>query len=74
MRTPMIIIGVIMLALGGLIAAGVFKYTDTRNVIDAGPLKVQATEEKTLPLNWGYLLLAGGAVVLVIGAVAGKKS
>jgi hypothetical protein len=74
MRTPLMIIGIILLAIGGLMAAGVFRYTDTKKVIDAGPLQVESTKERTAPANWGYLLLAGGAVVLVVGAVAGKKS
>jgi len=74
MRAPLMIIGFILLAIGSLMAAGVFHFTDTKNVIDAGPLKVQSTKERTAPPNWGYLLLAGGAVVLVVGAVAGKKS
>jgi hypothetical protein len=74
MKMPMMIIGIILLAIGGLMASGVFRYTDTDRVVDAGPLKIDSTKQKTTPPNWGYLLLAGGAVVLVVGAVAGKKS
>jgi hypothetical protein len=74
MRVPMIVIGVIMLALGALMATGMFRYTDRDKVVDMGPLEIEATKEKATPPNWGYLLLAGGAIALVVGAVAGRKA
>ncbi len=74
MRMPAMIIGILLLVFGGLMVGGVLHYTDTKRVVDAGPLKIDTTTEKTAPPNWGYILLAGGAVMLVVGAMAGKKS
>lgn len=69
MRTPALLIGAILIVIGGLIAAGVFRYEDTDKVMDFGKLEVEKTEEKTTPVNWGYVLLGGGALVLVAGAL-----
>lgn len=72
MRMPALILGAVLVIIGGLIAAGVFKYQDTDEVVDFGQLEVEKTEEKTAPLNWGYVLLGGGLVVLVVGALTRK--
>jgi hypothetical protein len=70
---PALVIGIVLLVFGGLMATGVFHYTDTKRVVDAGPLKIDKTTEKTTPPNIGYFLLAGGLALVVIGAVTGKK-
>jgi hypothetical protein len=74
MRTPAFIIGALLVAVGLFIAAGKMFYKDTDKVIDIGSLEVSATHEKRAPLNWGYLLIGGGAVLLAIGAVTKAKA
>lgn len=72
MRTPALVIGVILLIAGGLIAAGVFKFQTTEKVADIGPIEISKTDTKTPPINLGWILLGAGAVAVVIGAVSKK--
>lgn len=48
-------------------------YTTDKNVIDIGPIKATAKEEKTIPLPpiVGALSLAGGIVLLVTNKKSG---
>jgi hypothetical protein len=69
---PAIIIGVILLVIGGLIAAGVFKFQSTEKVADIGPIEISKTDTKTPPINLGWILLGAGAIAVVVG-VASKK-
>jgi hypothetical protein len=73
MRNPLFILGALMVAIGLFISAGKLHYQKTDKVADFGKLEIQATHEKTTPLNWGYVLLGGGAVLLVIGAMTRKS-
>ncbi len=72
MRMPALIIGVILLIIGGLIAAGVFKFQSTEKVADIGPIEISKTDTKSPPVNLGWILLGAGAVAVVIGAVSKK--
>ena len=72
MRMPAIVIGAILLIIGGLITAGVFKFQSTEKVADLGPIQISKTDTKTPPINLGWILLGAGAVAVVIG-VASKK-
>ncbi len=60
----LIILGVIALAYQGI------TYTTREKVVDLGPLKITADKEKTIPLPpiLGALALAGGVVLIVVGA------
>lgn len=71
MRTPLLVIGAILLVIGGLITAGVFKY-DSKETAELGPIELSVTKEKSPPINLGWILLGAGAVAVVIG-VASKK-
>jgi len=74
MKTPAMLIGIALIALG-LIALAYqgITYTTREKVVDLGPLKITAQKEKTIPLPpiLGGLALAGGIVLVV---VAGRKS
>lgn len=64
------IVGIVMIIAGGaLLAYGGFTTTKRENIIDVGPIKVQADVEKRHPvppvISWA--LLGGGVVVLVLG-------
>jgi hypothetical protein len=64
------IVGVIMIVAGaGLLAYGGFTTTSRENVIDLGPLKVQADvkERHSVPPVLSWALLGGGVIVLVLG-------
>lgn len=72
MRNALFIVGALFVAAGLLMAAGKLHYKKTDTVADFGKLELHATHEKTAPINWGYVLLGGGAVLLVVGAMTRK--
>ncbi len=53
----------------GLLAYGGFTTTKRENIINVGPIKVQADvkEEHSVPPVLAWALLGGGVVVLVLG-------
>lgn len=63
--------GIILIALGviALVYQGI-TYTTRETVIELGPLKAEVEKEKTLPLPpiLGVLAVAGGVVLVVVGA------
>jgi hypothetical protein len=68
---PITIIGVILIVLGVVaLAYQGIPYTTKEKVVDLGPLKVEAKREKTIPLPpvLGGLALAGGIVLVIVGA------
>jgi hypothetical protein len=69
MNKALLILGALMVVAGMLVAGGMMKYRDKDKVVDFGSLEIEASHEKTAPLNWGYVLLGVGAIVLVGGAV-----
>jgi energy-converting hydrogenase Eha subunit G len=69
MHKALLILGALMVVAGLLVASGMMKYQDKDKVVDFGSVEIEATREKEAPLNWGYMLLGVGAVVLVAGAV-----
>jgi uncharacterized membrane protein len=70
MKLPLIIIGIVLIALGlvSLAYQGI-TYTSRETVLNVGPIKATADTQKTIPLSpiFGGLALAGG-VVLLAGA------
>ncbi len=70
-RTPLIVIGVVLVVLGA--ATLIWKsitYRQRDTVVDVGPVNVTTETEKSIPLPpiLGGLLLAGGIVLIVVGA------
>lgn len=64
------IVGIIMIVAGAaLLAYGGFTTTKRENIIDAGPIKIQAdvTERHIVPPALAWALLGGGVVVLIVG-------
>jgi hypothetical protein len=71
---PIMLVGVALIVLG--IVAFAYQgitYTSREKIIDIGPLQATAETQKTVPLSplLGGLALAGGIVLVVVGA---KKS
>jgi drug/metabolite transporter (DMT)-like permease len=68
---PITLIGVVLIVLGvlALVYQGI-TYTTREKVVDLGPLKITADKEKNIPLPpvLGILALAGGVVLVVVGA------
>jgi hypothetical protein len=68
---PVTIVGVLLIVLGVVAFAyqGI-TYTTNEKVVDLGPLKVEAKRERTIPLPpvLGGLALAGGIVLVIVGA------
>lgn len=69
MRNALFVLGALLVIGGILIAGGMLKYKDTDTVADFGRVEIEASREKTTPVNWGWILLGGGAVALVAGAM-----
>ena len=71
MKAPAMLIGIALIALGliALVYQGI-TYTTREKVVDLGPLKITAQNEKTIPLPpiLGGLALAGGIVLVVATA------
>ena len=72
MRTPALVIGVLLLIVGGLIAAGVFSFSKQQTVAKLGPMEITTTEQKKPAPILGYVFLGAGALVLVFGAASRK--
>jgi uncharacterized membrane protein len=71
MKTPAMLIGIVLIVLGVIaLAYQGITYTSREKVVDLGPLKVTAQKEKTIPLPpiLGGLALAGGIVLVVVAA------
>jgi hypothetical protein len=65
------IVGIVMIIAGAaLLAYGGFTTTKRENIIDVGPIKVQADvkESHRVPPLFSGVLLGGGVAVLVLGA------
>lgn len=72
---PIILAGILLVVLGGLaLAYQGFNYTHRENVMDVGPMHVSREDhdQVSIPPILGGLALAGGIVLLVVGAK--KKS
>ena len=71
---PITLVGIALIVLGVVAFAyqGI-TYTSREKIIDIGPFQATADTQKTIPLSplLGGLALAGGIVVVVVGA---KKS
>ena len=68
---PVTIVGVALIVVGVLaLAYQGITYTTREKVIDIGPLKASVDKEKTIPLPpvVGILALAGGVVLVIVGA------
>lgn len=72
MRTPALIVGVLLLVVGGLISAGVLSFDKQETVAKLGPLEITTTDQKKPAPVVGYLLLGVGALVLIVGLVGRK--
>jgi len=71
---PISLVGIALIVLG--IVAFAYQgitYTSREKIIDIGPIQATADTQKTIPLSplLGGLVLAGGIVLVVVGA---KKS
>ena len=68
---PISLIGIVLLVLGALaLAYQGINYTRTEKVLDIGPIHATADRQERIPLPpvIGGLALAGGIVLLVMGA------
>lgn len=68
---PVTLIGVALIILGVLaLAYQGITYTTREKVIDLGPLKASVDKEQRIPLPpiVGVLALAGGVVLVIVGA------
>jgi hypothetical protein len=71
MKSPVILIGVVLIVLGVIaLAYQGITYTTQEKVLEVGPLKATAEKKHTVPLPpiLGGLALAAGVVLLVAGS------
>ena len=68
MKLPLIIIGIVLIAVGlvSLAYQGI-TYTSRETVVEVGPLKATAEKQRTIPLPpiLGGIALAGGVALLI---------
>ena len=68
---PLMIVGIILIVLGAVaLAYQGITYTTKERVVEIGPLKVDATKEKTIPLPpvLGGVAIAAGVVLMIASA------
>ena len=71
MKNGLLVIAIILIAIGVVsLAYQGISYTTREKVLEVGPIKATAEKERTIPLPpiLGGLALAGGVVLLVVGA------
>ncbi len=71
MKNGLLVVAIILIAIGVVsLAYQGITYTTREKVLEVGPIKATAEKEKTSPLPpiLGGLALAGGVVLLVVGA------
>jgi len=71
MKSGVLILAIVLIAIGVVsLAYQGITYTTREKVLEVGPIKATAEKEKTIPLPpiLGGLALAGGVVLLVVGA------
>ncbi len=71
MKSGVLIIAIVLIAIGVVsLAYQGITYTTREKIIDLGPIKATADKKHTIPLPpiLGGLALAGGVVLLVVGA------
>jgi hypothetical protein len=71
MKSGVLIIAIVLIAIGVVsLAYQGITYTTREKVLEVGPIKATAEKERTIPLPpiLGGLALAGGVVLLLVGA------
>lgn len=71
MKSGVLLVAIVLIAIGVVsLAYQGITYTTREKILDLGPIKATAEKEKTIPLPpiLGGLALAGGVVLLVVGA------
>lgn len=72
---PIAVLGVFLIAIGiaGLLIANI-SFTEKKVIVDAGPLKVTADQERTIPIPTiaGVIAVVVGAGLLFYGRKAGS--
>ena len=70
---PLVVFGVMMIAIGiaGL-AIDNISFTEKRTIVDAGPLKVTADQQRTIPIPTiaGVIAIVAGAGMIFFGRAA----
>lgn len=67
---PATLVGIILIALGVIaLAYEGITYTTRRTVVNVGPIKVQAEEQRRIPLPpvLGGVAIAGGLILILAG-------
>jgi hypothetical protein len=71
MKSGVLIVAIVLIAIGVVsLAYQGITYTTREKVLEVGPIKATAEKEKTIPIPpiLGGLALAGGVVLLAVGA------
>ena len=70
MRIAAILLGVVLIGLGVWIAFGDAHYTNTSATAQFGPVQVEATTQKSVPVRVGYAGIVFGGVLVIAGILA----
>lgn len=63
-----LLLGVVLIGLGAWVVSGKATYSTKRDVLRIGEMEASVQEKRAVPGWVGYLVLAGGVVVLVASA------
>ncbi len=64
---PMVVVGIILLALGGFIVFRGLSYSSDRSVLEVGDLEASVEERRPVPVWAGGLAAAAGLVLIAAG-------
>ena len=67
MRVPVIIVGILLVALGIAGALGVLEYTERKQVLQVGDFKASVDSKRTVPQWLCFTGIVAGAVLVVVG-------
>jgi hypothetical protein len=68
---PIAIVGIVLIIIGVIaLAYGGFSFTTSEKVAEVGPLRIEKDKTRTVPLPpiLGGAALAGGIILLIVGA------
>ena len=67
MRVPVMIVGLLLIALGVAGALGVLEYTERKQVLEVGDFKASVDSKRSVPQWLCFTGIVAGAALVVVG-------
>ncbi|HET9485443.1 MAG TPA: hypothetical protein VFO79_15890 [Xanthomonadales bacterium] len=68
MKTPFLIVGVLLVAFGIASLLGMLEFTDRKEVLKIGEFEASVERQRTIPQWAGIASIVAGVVLVVVGA------